>query len=111
MQVLNCKQHCAVELAITSGRDEPFDDFLPSHFNYLQFSYYNSESCLFQPVPRSVRVLCPVSFTVMEAEFNPKPTEIYSIADYVDGQIYWLNMMRQVLAFLLKTTCDEGSSL
>ncbi|KAM8756398.1 prolyl 3-hydroxylase 1 [Acanthopagrus schlegelii] len=43
MQVLNCKQHCAVELAISSGRDEPFEDFLPSHFNYLQFSYYNSE--------------------------------------------------------------------
>lgn len=44
MQVLNCKQHCSVELASTAGRDKPFEDFLPSHFNYLQFSYYNSES-------------------------------------------------------------------
>lgn len=44
MQVLNCKQHCAVELAQHAGRDEAFKDFLPSHFNYLQFSYYNSES-------------------------------------------------------------------
>ncbi|KAI3369620.1 hypothetical protein L3Q82_025330 [Scortum barcoo] len=43
MQVLKCKQHCAVELASTAGRDKPFEDFLPSHFNYLQFSYYNSE--------------------------------------------------------------------
>ncbi|XP_029948601.1 prolyl 3-hydroxylase 1 [Salarias fasciatus] len=43
MQVLNCKQHCSVELASSAGRDKPFDDFLPSHFNYLQFSYYNSE--------------------------------------------------------------------
>uniref|UniRef100_A0A8C3ABQ3 procollagen-proline 3-dioxygenase n=1 Tax=Cyclopterus lumpus TaxID=8103 RepID=A0A8C3ABQ3_CYCLU len=43
MQVLNCKQHCAVELASTAGKDKPFEDFLPSHFNYLQFSYYNSE--------------------------------------------------------------------
>ncbi|KAM3622157.1 uncharacterized protein V6R79_021044 [Siganus canaliculatus] len=43
MQVLNCKQQCAVELASTTGRDKPFEDFLPSHFNYLQFSYYNSE--------------------------------------------------------------------
>ncbi|KAM9860059.1 prolyl 3-hydroxylase 1 [Aulostomus maculatus] len=43
MQVLNCKQHCSVELASTAGRDTPFEDFLPSHFNYLQFSYYNSE--------------------------------------------------------------------
>ncbi|KAM4741936.1 prolyl 3-hydroxylase 1 [Anableps anableps] len=43
MQLLNCKQHCSVELASAAGRDGPFEDFLPSHFNYLQFSYYNSE--------------------------------------------------------------------
>ncbi|XP_054473034.1 prolyl 3-hydroxylase 1 [Anoplopoma fimbria] len=43
MQVLNCKQNCAVELASTAGKDKPFEDFLPSQFNYLQFSYYNSE--------------------------------------------------------------------
>ena len=44
MQILNCKQKCSVELASTVGKDKPFEDFLPSHFNYLQFSYYNSES-------------------------------------------------------------------
>ncbi|KAE8298004.1 Prolyl 3-hydroxylase 1 [Larimichthys crocea] len=43
MQVLNCKQHCSVELASHTGRETPFEDFLPSQFNYLQFSYYNSE--------------------------------------------------------------------
>ncbi|KAM7423310.1 hypothetical protein PAMA_011053 [Pampus argenteus] len=43
MQVLNCKQHCSVELALAAGKATPFEDFLPSHFNYLQFSYYNSE--------------------------------------------------------------------
>ncbi|XP_046881219.1 prolyl 3-hydroxylase 1 [Hypomesus transpacificus] len=43
MQVLSCQQRCSVELATTAGRDKPFEDFLPSHFNYLQFSYYNSE--------------------------------------------------------------------
>ncbi|XP_068598640.1 prolyl 3-hydroxylase 1 [Brachionichthys hirsutus] len=43
LQVLNCQQHCAVELASNAGKDKPFEDFLPSHFNYLQFSYYNSE--------------------------------------------------------------------
>ncbi|MEQ2195923.1 hypothetical protein XENOCAPTIV_020486, partial [Xenoophorus captivus] len=42
-KVLNCKQHCPVELASTAGREGPFEDFLPSHFNYLQFSYYNSK--------------------------------------------------------------------
>uniref|UniRef100_A0A1A8QXY9 procollagen-proline 3-dioxygenase n=2 Tax=Nothobranchius rachovii TaxID=451742 RepID=A0A1A8QXY9_9TELE len=43
LQVLSCKQHCSVDLASAAGRDQPFHDFLPSHFNYLQFSYYNSE--------------------------------------------------------------------
>ncbi|KAF7239361.1 Prolyl 3-hydroxylase 1, partial [Varanus komodoensis] len=41
-QVLSCKQGCAVELASQAGRDKPIEDFLPSHFNYLQFAYYNS---------------------------------------------------------------------
>lgn len=51
LQVLNCKQHCTVELASHTSREKPFEDFLPSHFNYLQFSYYNSESdhCFFRP--------------------------------------------------------------
>lgn len=90
MQVLNCKQHCSVELASHTGRETPFEDFLPSQFNYLQFSYYNSESqsFLLQPVPRSVHVLYPGNLTVIEVELNPKCTEIYSVTDYTDGQIY-----------------------
>uniref|UniRef100_A0A1A7YAL0 procollagen-proline 3-dioxygenase n=1 Tax=Iconisemion striatum TaxID=60296 RepID=A0A1A7YAL0_9TELE len=43
LQVLSCKQHCSVDMASAAGRNQPFQDFLPSHFNYLQFSYYNSE--------------------------------------------------------------------
>uniref|UniRef100_A0A8B9J5R7 procollagen-proline 3-dioxygenase n=1 Tax=Astyanax mexicanus TaxID=7994 RepID=A0A8B9J5R7_ASTMX len=43
LHILNCKQNCAVELASTAGMDKPIEDFLPAHFNYLQFSYYNSE--------------------------------------------------------------------
>ncbi|XP_077384585.1 prolyl 3-hydroxylase 1-like isoform X1 [Festucalex cinctus] len=45
IQVLNCKQRCSVELAFTdAGSEKPLENFLPSHFNYLQFSYYNSEN-------------------------------------------------------------------
>ncbi|XP_066527551.1 prolyl 3-hydroxylase 1 [Hoplias malabaricus] len=43
LYILNCKQNCAVELASIPGQDKPIEEFLPSHFNYLQFSYYNSE--------------------------------------------------------------------
>uniref|UniRef100_A0A8B9PWC8 procollagen-proline 3-dioxygenase n=1 Tax=Apteryx owenii TaxID=8824 RepID=A0A8B9PWC8_APTOW len=42
MQVLGCKQGCVTELASQPGRDKPLEDFLPSHFNYLQFAYYNN---------------------------------------------------------------------
>ncbi|KFV62106.1 Prolyl 3-hydroxylase 1, partial [Dryobates pubescens] len=42
MQVLSCKQGCVTELASQPGREKPLEDFLPSHFNYLQFAYYNN---------------------------------------------------------------------
>nr|XP_056721515.1 prolyl 3-hydroxylase 1 [Euleptes europaea] len=42
LQVLSCKQACVTELASEAGREKPLEDFLPSHFNYLQFAYYNS---------------------------------------------------------------------
>lgn len=41
VQVLNCKQNCVTELASHPSREKPFEDFLPSHYNYLQFAYYN----------------------------------------------------------------------
>lgn len=46
MQVLSCKQGCVTELASQPGREKPLEDFLPSHFNYLQFAYYNSKQLL-----------------------------------------------------------------
>uniref|UniRef100_K7FS52 procollagen-proline 3-dioxygenase n=1 Tax=Pelodiscus sinensis TaxID=13735 RepID=K7FS52_PELSI len=44
VQVLSCKQSCVTELASQPGQGKPVEDFLPSHFNYLQFAYYNSGS-------------------------------------------------------------------
>ncbi|XP_051027551.1 prolyl 3-hydroxylase 1 [Acomys russatus] len=41
VQVLGCKQSCVTELASHPSREKPFEDFLPSHYNYLQFTYYN----------------------------------------------------------------------
>lgn len=44
IQVLSCKQNCVTELASHPSREKPFEDFLPSHYNYLQFAYYNSKA-------------------------------------------------------------------
>lgn len=46
VQVLSCKQNCVTELASHPGREKPFEDFLPSHYDYLQFAYYNSKASL-----------------------------------------------------------------
>lgn len=62
LQVMNCKQNCVLELATTAGRDKPFEDFLPSLFNYLQFSYFNSMS----EFDIDYSPFCSYTFTVMQ---------------------------------------------
>ncbi|XP_040284584.1 prolyl 3-hydroxylase 1 [Bufo bufo] len=44
VQVMNCRQGCVSELAIPPGKEKPTEDFLASHFNYLQFAYHNTEN-------------------------------------------------------------------
>ncbi|XP_053546543.1 prolyl 3-hydroxylase 1 [Bombina bombina] len=44
VQTMNCRQNCVLELALQPGREKPIEDFLPSHFNYLQFAYYSIEN-------------------------------------------------------------------
>ncbi|XP_053308292.1 prolyl 3-hydroxylase 1 [Spea bombifrons] len=44
VQVMSCRQSCVSELAKKPAVDKPIEDFLPSHFNYLQFAYYSTEN-------------------------------------------------------------------
>ncbi|KAM5141177.1 prolyl 3-hydroxylase 1 [Mantella aurantiaca] len=44
VQVMSCRQACVSELATQTGKEKPIEDFLPSHFNYLQFAYYSTEN-------------------------------------------------------------------
>lgn len=43
MQVLACKHDCVRELATRSGRISPIENFLPLHYDYLQFAYYRGK--------------------------------------------------------------------
>lgn len=45
MQVLACKHDCVRELATRSGRISPIENFLPLHYDYLQFAYYRGKAC------------------------------------------------------------------
>uniref|UniRef100_G1R4S8 procollagen-proline 3-dioxygenase n=2 Tax=Nomascus leucogenys TaxID=61853 RepID=G1R4S8_NOMLE len=40
MQVLVCQHECVRELATRPGRLSPIENFLPLHYDYLQFAYY-----------------------------------------------------------------------
>ncbi|XP_028587664.2 prolyl 3-hydroxylase 2 [Podarcis muralis] len=40
MQVLVCQHECVRELATRPGRLSPIDNFLPLHYDFLQFAYY-----------------------------------------------------------------------
>lgn len=44
MQVLACKHDCVRELATRSGRISPIENFLPLHYDYLQFAYYRGKA-------------------------------------------------------------------
>ncbi|KAM8927282.1 prolyl 3-hydroxylase 1 [Pelodytes ibericus] len=44
VQVMNCRQTCVTGLALQPGREKPIDDFLPSHYHYLQFAYYTTNN-------------------------------------------------------------------
>jgi len=49
MQVLACKHDCVRELATRSGRISPIENFLPLHYDYLQFAYYRGKGWLSVP--------------------------------------------------------------
>ncbi|KAF3827414.1 hypothetical protein GH733_002900 [Mirounga leonina] len=43
MQVLVCQHECVRELATRPGRLSPIENFLPLHYDYLQFAYYRDD--------------------------------------------------------------------
>lgn len=44
MQVLVCQHECVRELATRPGRLSPIENFLPLHYDYLQFAYYRGKA-------------------------------------------------------------------
>ena len=44
MQVLVCHHECVRELATRPGRLSPIENFLPLHYDYLQFAYYRGKA-------------------------------------------------------------------
>uniref|UniRef100_A0A8B9QM72 procollagen-proline 3-dioxygenase n=1 Tax=Apteryx owenii TaxID=8824 RepID=A0A8B9QM72_APTOW len=74
MQVLMCKHDCVRELATRSGRISPIENFLPLHYDYLQFAYYR--------VGDYVKALeCAKSYLL----FHPDDEDVLENASYYEG--------------------------
>lgn len=80
MQVLACKHDCVRELATRSGRISPIENFLPLHYDYLQFAYYRGKAHL--PAPYSSCVLLgfvQVWFVSWDVEIFPRDVRATAI--------------------------------
>lgn len=42
-QVLHCEHECVRDLATRPGRLSPMENYLPLHYDYLQFAYFQSK--------------------------------------------------------------------
>uniref|UniRef100_U3JY60 procollagen-proline 3-dioxygenase n=1 Tax=Ficedula albicollis TaxID=59894 RepID=U3JY60_FICAL len=74
LQVLACKHDCVRELATRSGRISPIDNFLPLHYDYLQFAYYR--------VGDYAKALeCAKSYLL----FHPDDEDVLENAGYYEG--------------------------
>ncbi|EMP37653.1 Prolyl 3-hydroxylase 2 [Chelonia mydas] len=71
MQILVCQHECVRELATRPGRLSPIENYLPLHYDYLQFAYYR--------VGEYVKALeCAQSYLL----FHPDDEAVLENADY-----------------------------
>ena len=43
-QMLHCEHECVRDLATRPGRLSPMENYLPLHYDYLQFAYFHGEN-------------------------------------------------------------------
>uniref|UniRef100_A0A8C0IMK9 procollagen-proline 3-dioxygenase n=1 Tax=Chelonoidis abingdonii TaxID=106734 RepID=A0A8C0IMK9_CHEAB len=74
MQILLCQHECVRELATRPGRLSPIENYLPLHYDYLQFAYYR--------VGEYVKALeCAKSYLL----FHPDDEAVLENADYYNS--------------------------
>ncbi|KAI6051524.1 prolyl 3-hydroxylase 2 [Marmota monax] len=74
MQVLVCQHECVRELATRPGRLSPIENFLPLHYDYLQFAYYR--------VGEYVKALeCAKAYLL----FHPDDEDVQDNVDYYES--------------------------
>ncbi|TTK63270.1 Prolyl 3-hydroxylase 2 [Bagarius yarrelli] len=56
-QVLNCQRDCVRDLATRPGRLSPMENYLPLHYDYLQFAYFQGEEFMTENVEYYMEML------------------------------------------------------
>ncbi|XP_017333157.1 prolyl 3-hydroxylase 2 [Ictalurus punctatus] len=100
-QVLNCKHGCVRDLATRPGRLSPMESYLPLHYDYLQFAYFqvnNLEQAL----------CCALTYLLFheEEEFMTENVEYYTEMLGHGGQprqdaVHYLKRHKKELELLL----------
>uniref|UniRef100_A0A672QDT1 procollagen-proline 3-dioxygenase n=1 Tax=Sinocyclocheilus grahami TaxID=75366 RepID=A0A672QDT1_SINGR len=80
-QVLHCQHECIRDLATRPGRLSPMENYLPLHYDYLQFAY-------FQGKPLYMSKLCALTYLLFHEgeEFMTENVEHYREVLGHDGQ-------------------------
>ncbi|KAL6468765.1 hypothetical protein MHYP_G00222890 [Metynnis hypsauchen] len=107
-QVLHCKHECVRDLATRPGRLSPMENYLPLHYDYLQFAY-------FQVNKLDEALSCALTYLLFHegAEFMIENVEHFSESLVHDGQprqeaVQYLQRHKQELELLQIGTENLG---
>ncbi|XP_060797807.1 prolyl 3-hydroxylase 2 isoform X2 [Neoarius graeffei] len=109
-QVLNCKHECVRELATRPGRISPMENYLPLHYDYLQFAYFQVNNLM-------QAVFCALSYLLFHEgdEFMTENVEYYTEMLGHGGQprqdaVQYLKRHKKELELLLIGSSNMGVS-
>lgn len=107
-QLLHCKHECVRDLATRPGRLSPMENYLPLHYDYLQFAY-------FQVNKVEEALSCALTYLLFHdgAEFMTENVEHFREMMGQDGQprqeaVQYLQRHKQELELLLIGTENMG---
>ncbi|KAK1805986.1 hypothetical protein P4O66_013033 [Electrophorus voltai] len=107
-QILHCQHECIRDLATRPGRLSPMENYLPLHYDYLQFAY-------FQENKLEEALVCALTYLLFHEgeEFMTENVEYYTEILGSGGQprqeaVQYLKRHKQELELLLIGTSNMG---
>uniref|UniRef100_A0A4W6FF22 procollagen-proline 3-dioxygenase n=1 Tax=Lates calcarifer TaxID=8187 RepID=A0A4W6FF22_LATCA len=105
-QVLHCEHECVRDLATRPGRLSPMENYLPLHYDYLQFAYFQSKLEIFNMLEEALQ--CALTYLLFHEgdEFMTENVDYYRDVLGHDGEprekaAWYLRRHKQELELLL----------